>query len=435
MTEYRVGLDGITINRTVDLLLDFPEEDERLHRNRALRGYYHALHQLVSAAVFAGRLVFDRKIVPGSIRQDKATDFMRSLDFAGSASEPFIVFDQPPDPIRLLDEPSATERIKQALRAVERVVLGLDDRLWHDYIVRECGNYLGSDSTLFRSDVPPGEYQFANGTRDFFVNPDTEQRIRPLLDEISSTAVEKLVQWCRPIAPTVAQEALQELCRRSVFAHILIGENVASHLDHQVESRLRSDDEIGAPRREVDGFSDVWACDTRQTLQQYMPVREGTAAEEGFADSRAISAVVPYALEIVLRHTSMLDPVRSLIDGIAQVREIPEFNEVREMLYSYRKTRSHEAASDLRRVTDEINRMTNLSGPDRLRITVSTDLPITPKTSFDVLRPVGRWTGTKLPRQMRARWVGRYIAAGARKDETEKAVLEHLVRIFPNTFR
>jgi hypothetical protein len=431
MNEYRIGLDGVTINRTLDLILDFPHERDAKSRRFARPGFEQALNQFVSAALFADRLVFDKSIAPGSTREDAATEFMKRLDIAASKTEPFIVFDSPPSPERLLASPKAVAKLKTVLSSIEQTIVD-NERDWLDLMIREVVNYLGTDRSLAFNDLRPYEYVFANGKRDFFVTEKSNIFVRPILEAIPQSAIDRLIYLCRDFSGETSKGALEEFFRRNLFAHLLIGENFASHLDSRNSSSESNESADPEQRRSNNGFSDVWAAPTREVLQATTPGQ----AEFGQLDkNNDISVILPYGVETVLRHVARSNVKATLIAGILEVRQLAEYKALRSLLYEVRTSPSEEARRNIRTITREINNKTNSRGTLSINMSISTGSnPILPKIAFDVLRPVPRWIGASLPRRLRARWAGKYLSITGRKDEVQDAIDRHLKRIFPNTF-
>ena len=124
MEEYRICIDGMTINRSIDLL-ESSSEAEVAYLRTANQAYHDALHQLVSAAIFADRLMFDKAIVRGSIQRDNGIEFMERLNkYVSTANGAFVVPDEIPPPLGLLSDPAAMKRIQVSLAALRYVTVG-----------------------------------------------------------------------------------------------------------------------------------------------------------------------------------------------------------------------------------------------------------------------------------------------------------------------
>ena len=281
-------------------------------------------------------------------------------------------------------------------------------------------------------DLHPYEYVFADGKRDFFVTQKSDSIVRPILDVIPLTAIDSLIRRCQPFTGNASKNALREFFRRNIFAHLLIGENFALHLDSRNSGGNTSDPTNREELLSHDGYSDVWASPTRYVLHD-SPLEDVHA--RGFEGGRTLRAILPYGVESVLRHVAQENVQDTLIDGILQVRELDEYKTVRKLLYELRSRQSTGAEKGLVTIASEINKKTNSQGTFQVIMTfpLGSD-PVLPKAAFDVLRPVPRWIGARLPRQLRARWAGRYLALAGRKDEVRQDTLQHLKRIFPNTF-
>jgi hypothetical protein len=433
----RIAIDGVTINQSLDLLtVDSATDVEKSHIKAAWKSYRMALENLVNAAILSDVLVFDAKIVRGSVTRDSAFSFMEELAAAlsesGSGSSA-VLFDTLPEPEKLFSSEEAMKHVAASLPAFERVVTDTNRHLWRDFITREFTNYAGSHPSL-RKDLPPCEYLFCDGRRDFFVNEGTDALVRPHLNGIPRPAIDWFKQQCITTCPSAAithPAAIEEFCRRVLYAHVLIGENAAQNLD----LNSRDFDGVASVWRDsglVQSVSDLSFCPTRQDIRRVLnhPVDDSWEHEE----ARFMTAVLPYLFERVLAnlHASRLPATSPLADALAAVRTQREVKTLRDLLKRLRARGTTEAAKELARYTDELSASTYASGKVEVEITTPSWKGPGAKANTDLSVLLGE-SQQVIPGR-RAHWALYRLRSQGSPAEVDQRITGSFMRLFPKTF-
>lgn len=334
----RKVIDGITLNQALDLLLDDPEPGAVAQRRASIASYEATLLQLLTVLVVADVVVFDDGVIASGSRPAQVVH-----DFAEVVNRrvPGLLVGVPvPKPETFFAEPSYEARMTTAVDRFSRAVTGLRSELWASYISRDITRYLGTDTSLQHLQ-PPLEYVFA-GRRDFFVTPTTEAQARKVMDAIKGGTIDRLVSWAHERsspAITVAQarpEAIAEFCRRSIFAHLLTGENLVAR-----------GDTAALQGRGV--LSDVSLCPTRASLLLALK----PSAEED--DGGSVPLVMPYVMADLLERVEPgPDLCDRLCDRIAEQRLLPEYKILRQLLKNARVQRTSVAVNELKMFTREL---------------------------------------------------------------------------------
>jgi hypothetical protein len=334
----RKVIDGITLNQALDLLLDDPEPGAVAQRRGSIASYEATLLQLLTVLVVADVVVFDDGVIASGNRPAQVVhDFAEAINRRVPG---LLVGVAVPKPETFFTEPSYEARMSTAVERFSRAVTGLRSELWASYISRDITRYLGADASLRRSQRPL-EYVFA-GRRDFFVTSTTDAQARKVLDAIKGGTLDRLVSWAHERsspAITAAQarpEAIAEFCRRSIFAHLLTGENLVARGDT-------------AALQGHGVLSDVSLCPTRASL---LLASKASADED---DGGPVPLVMPYVMADLLERVEPgPDLCDRLCDRIAEQRVLPEYKILRQLLKNARAQRTPAAVNELKLFTREL---------------------------------------------------------------------------------
>lgn len=416
MTIIRKVIDGVTINQSLDLLLDSPQPKLVAQRRACKTSYETALGSLLTALIFSDVVAFDKDIVGSADHGPQAAHQLKEL--LNNRMPGFVEAIDIPKAELFIVSPEFPAIIAESTPRADSAVTGIYKGLWRDFIARDVLAYLGNDPSLADTDLDASEYHFR---RDFFVTARFEPILRPLLNGFDKGTIDSLVGSAYSMShdaissARACKRAVDEYCRRCVLAHLLIGENLFYHADT-------------AAMMDPDTISDIWTCPTRGTL-----ILSDDAAETS-KERETLHLVLPYILVDIL---SEVQPGPSLFDTlaetIARVRSWPDYKELRRLIKILRTDPQSDGSKDIEKFTKEIICAERAHGEAKIHVEpkgfgfglVSWDSPV--KTAFRRFRRA-RWAARKFVDR-----VGRAPAESAR--EAAKRKRQELLReLFPNTY-
>lgn len=419
-----VFLDGLTLNRSLDLICEGDEAPQRLASRRAAPvAYYRSLGDLVTSAVFASSISFDSKVQ----ERERAQEFVETLTEA-SGDVNLAMPLEPRDgaePHTLLI--SGDQEYGAALR---RAIEGLDKawaldapcfRVWRPWIIRDAVYYIHPNATLLNPNLTPCEYVF-DPERDFFVNPQSEPVVRRYLAMIESQAYafSKAVEFLSAGSagfPPCCDEARKEFARRVLFTHLLIMVYFMFCFDVRVR--------LIAPRQPTYYMSDLVLGPTRQLVVRSEGGHRRPEAE-------ILDAVLPDATaDLLLRTRKALgrgqQPVKAVCAAIVEMRGLKSSKYLRDLLCKYRMSRGADHEDEIRQhVSDLIEaRRYYRWGSDTVRVGISG-----PTVPLSIVPDVLGYVRHRLTK--RGRWALSVVRGKSKGDRERMSSL--LADCFPLTF-
>jgi len=338
-------LDGLTLNRGLDLICEGAEAPERVASRRAdPNSYYRSLADLVTSAVFADSVSFDSK-VQGRERIQEFVETLKAESGDADLALPLEPRDRA-EPLTLLisGDQDYVAALKRAIKCLDNA-WALDAphfRVWRPWIIRDAVYYVRPNATLLNPNLKPCEYEF-HPNRDFFVNPQTEIVVRPFLDMIENqryafTKAMEFLSAGHSGFPPWCVGALKEFARRVLFTHLL----VMVYFTFCFDVRVR----LIAPHKPTYYMSDLLLGPTRQLL---------VLSEHGRQkpESQLLDAILPDAMaDLLLRTQKALRkghrPVKAVCAAIVEMRDLKSSKYLRDLLCTYRMSRGAENKDEIR---------------------------------------------------------------------------------------